>query len=74
MTRSDLRLTLAEASSVMRPYLTEEQFRQLIKTLGIKPTGTRRLGNRGRPHDTYDYATLLRLHAALVPFISNNLS
>jgi len=65
-----MQLTLAEASAIMRPYVAEEQLRQLIKTLGIKPAGTRRLGKRGRPHDTYDYTTLLQLHAAISQFLT----
>jgi len=67
-----VQLTLAEATTILRPYIGEPELHAIIKALGIKPAGGRKLGRKGRPVRTYDYTTLLQLHAALVPFISNN--
>jgi len=65
-----VQLTLAEASNVLCPYIGEDHPHAIIKALHIEPAGTRRLGKRGRPHDTYDYPTLLRLHAAISQFLT----
>lgn len=63
-------LTLAEASQVLNPPLSERQLRQIIGALGWQPSGHRRNGRRGHPVFTYAAADLLALHAAVSPFIA----
>ena len=61
--------TLAEASEILNPPLTERQLRDLVRLASLKPAGTRKNGHRGRPRPTYDAADLLKLHAVLAPFL-----
>ena len=64
-------LTLAEAAAVLEPPVTEYQLRHIIHQLpGITPAGARRQGRPGRPELTYRAADLMRLHAALVPWLA----
>jgi hypothetical protein len=62
-------LTLAEASQVLDPPVTEQQLRQIVTALRWQPDGWRRTGRAGHPFPVYDVAELLELHAALVPFL-----
>ena len=64
-----LTFTVAEACTVLNPPLTENQLRELIHALGWKPDGWRRTGRSGHPFPTYRAEELLRLHAAVVPFL-----
>ena len=63
-------LTLAEAAAVLEPAITEAQLRQIVTALGWKPAGWRRRTGRGHPWPEYDAARIIRLHAALLPFLS----
>ena len=65
-------LTLSEAAAVLNPPVTEQQLRQIVSALGWKPAGNRHTGKRGRPWPVYNADELLRLHAALVPFLAND--
>jgi hypothetical protein len=65
-------LTLAEAAQVLDPPMTEQQLRLMVRVLGWQPCGERANGHpgrSGRQKATYDAAEILRLHAALVPFL-----
>lgn len=61
--------TLAEAAMVLDPPVTEQQLRAIVTALGWKPDGWRRRAARGHPFPEYDAAEILKLHAALVPFL-----
>jgi len=63
-------LTLAEAAQVLEPPMSEAQLRRIISALGWKPAGWRRTGRSGHPFPEYDAAALMRLHAALLPFLA----
>ncbi len=62
-------LTLAEAAQVLDPPVTEAQLRAIVRALGWQPDDWRRTGKPGRPVPAYDSADLMRLHAALTPFM-----
>jgi hypothetical protein len=62
-------LTLSEAASVLEPAITEHQLRAIITALRWQPDGHRHTGRPGHPHPVYDAARIMRLHAALLPFI-----
>jgi hypothetical protein len=62
-------LTLAEASSVLTPAMTEQQLRAIVTALGWQPDSHRHTGRAGRPIAAYDATRLLQLHAALAPFL-----
>jgi hypothetical protein len=62
-------LTLSEAAAVLDPPVSEQQLRQIVTALGWKPHGWRRRVTRGHPFPTYDATEILRLHAAMVPFL-----
>jgi hypothetical protein len=62
-------LTLAEAAMVLDPPVTEQQLRQIVTALGWKPSGWRRRPTRGHPFPEYSAEQILKLHAALVPFL-----
>lgn len=62
-------LTLAEAAMVLDPPMTERQLRTIVTALGWEPDGWRRRATRGHPFPTYDAEKILRLHAAMVPFL-----
>jgi hypothetical protein len=62
-------LTLSEAAQVLDPPMTERQLRQIVTALGWKPHGWRRTGRIGHPFPTYRAEEILRLHAALLPFL-----
>jgi hypothetical protein len=68
---SSLALTIEEAAAWLDPPVRAAQLRAIIGALEIPRTGTRRRvnGGPGRPYDVYDAGLLLRLHAAIVPFL-----
>jgi hypothetical protein len=61
-------LTLAEASQVLDPPMSEHQLRAIVTALRWEPAGYRHTGRAGRPAPAYDATRLLELHAALAPF------
>ena len=63
-------LTIAEAVTVLSPPVGEQQLRQIIRALGWKPSGHRHTGRDGRPAATFEASQIMRLHAALVPFLA----
>jgi hypothetical protein len=63
--------TLAEACEILDPPMTEQQLRLIITALALTPAGNRYTGKAGRPHPTYDAATILRIHAALLPWLEH---
>jgi hypothetical protein len=65
----DADLTLTEAATILSPPITERQLRAIITALRIQPAGRRLNGQRGKPHVTYPAATIMRLHAALMPWL-----
>jgi hypothetical protein len=64
-------LTLSEAASVLEPAITEHQLRAIIHALHWQPVTRRRNGRAGRPHDAFDAAEIMRLHAALAPWLGH---
>jgi hypothetical protein len=64
-------LTLSEAAAVLDPPMTERQLRAIVSALGWQPCGTRRDGRSGRPAAQYDAAEVMRLHAALAPWLAS---
>lgn len=66
----DANLTLAEAAEFLDPGLDEWRLRLLVKALGIRPTGRRRLGRLGPPQHVYDAAELIELHAAVAKWLA----
>lgn len=65
-------LTLAEAAAMLDPPITTRQLRAIVAALGWQPCGHRRTGQAGRPAARYDAAELMRLHAALAPWLAGN--
>jgi hypothetical protein len=62
-------LTVDEAVLVLDPPITCDQLAGLIAALSIRPVGKRQQPKRGRPRLTYDAAELMRLHAAVAPWL-----
>jgi len=62
-------LTVDEAVLVLDPPITCDQLAGLIAALGIRPVGKRQQPKRGRPRLTYNAAELMRLHAAVAPWL-----
>lgn len=62
-------LTLAEAAQVLDPPVTEKQLRDIISALRWEPAGWRHNGRPGHPTATFPAARLMKLHAALAPFL-----
>lgn len=69
----DVALTIAEATAILNPPVTERQLRAIIRALHIPPAGTRRNGHIGHPQHTYDAGEILRLHAALTPWLGERI-
>ena len=69
--RNGTDLTLREAAEVLEPSMTERQLRDIIRALGWPPAGHRASGRRGHPRATYPAADILRLHAALSPWLGS---
>jgi hypothetical protein len=61
--------TIDEAVTVLDPPMTHRQLADLIAALRIRPVGKRPQPRRGRPTLTYDAAELMRLHAAVAPWL-----
>lgn len=66
---SEVDFTIDDAASVLNPPMTRLQLAGLITALNIQPLGKRHRRTRGRPALTYDAAELIRLHAAVVPWL-----
>lgn len=64
-------LTLAEAAQVLDPPVSERQLRAIVAALRLQPCGQRRDGRPGRPAARYDATEILRLHAALAPWLAS---
>ncbi len=62
-------LTLAEAAMVLDPPVSEQQLRAIVTALGWQPHGVRHTGKAGRPAPAYDAGELLKLHAAITPWL-----
>lgn len=69
-----LAFTLAEAVTVLDPPMTEQQLRMIVRALGWQPAGKRYTGRSGHPGSTFDAAELMRLHAALIPFMARDVT
>lgn len=69
----DVALTLAEAASDsagLNPPMTEQQLTAIIRALGVAPAGRKKYtGRTGRPPDTYKWADITAIHAALLPWL-----
>lgn len=66
---ANLAFTLAEAATILDPPMTEAQLRAITGALGWQPDGSRYSGRPGRPAATFEAAKIMRLHAALLPFL-----
>lgn len=64
-------LTIAEAAPMLNPPITERALRDIVRALHIPPSGQRRNGQAGKPPYEYDWAELVKLHAALVPWLAS---
>jgi hypothetical protein len=63
-------LTLSEAACVLDPPVTEAQLRLIVRALGWAPADHRHNGRgSGRPAAAYNLADLMRLHAAIAPWL-----
>jgi hypothetical protein len=69
MATPEAALTVHEAVTVLDPPMTHDQLAGLIAALGIRPVGKRPQSGLGRPRLTYDAAELMRLHAAVLPWL-----
>lgn len=65
----DVALTLAEASEILRPAMSETQLAAIIRALRWQPDNWRQTGRKGHPRAVYDWGRICALHAALVPFL-----
>jgi hypothetical protein len=66
----DADLTLTEATTILSPPITERQLRMIVAALNLPRTGARLNGRPGKPCPTYAWADLERLHAALLPWLT----
>ena len=63
-------LTVHELADYLDPPLTVEQVKCLIKLMGLRPCGYRRVqGKRGRPADLYDSRAVMLAHADMIKHI-----
>jgi len=62
-------LTITEACAVLEPPMTVTQLRDIISALDWQPVGYRHTGRAGRPMPAYDAAEIMKLHAALTPWL-----
>lgn len=63
-------LTIAEAAALLDPPMSVHQLRHAIAAIRLQPSGVHRTGQSGRPSARYDAAELMRLHAALTPWLA----
>src|SRR5262245_33989129 len=66
--------TLPEAADWLDPPITLWDLRAIINALGIKPVpqkGQRHGQGPGRPRDRYEVAEIIRLHNALLPWLTD---
>jgi hypothetical protein len=66
----DTGLTLGEFAQVLDPPMSELQLRMIVTALGIEPSGARRTGAPGRPVSCYPASIVMRVHAAVAPFVA----
>jgi hypothetical protein len=69
MSAPGVALTIDEVVTLLDPPMTRTQLAGLITALGIRPAGKRLVPRKGRPALTYDAAELMRLHAAIAPWL-----
>lgn len=69
MASSEVALTIDEMITLLDPPITRRQLADVIAALRIQPVGKRWRSSRGRPALTYDAAELMRLHAAISPWL-----
>jgi hypothetical protein len=62
-------LTAREIADLLDPPVTTRQVMCIVQLLGLKPCGYRRSGQRGRPAALYEPAAVMKVHAALVPYL-----
>jgi hypothetical protein len=70
LTQDAAEFTLAEASELLDPFVSEEQLRLLVKALRLPSLGRRHTGRRGHPETTYSMALLAEVHAANAKFLA----
>ncbi len=70
----DAQLTLAEASEVLDPPIAEQQLREIVHALRWKPAGNRQTGRSGHPRATYPAGAIMKLHAALLPWLGDEVA
>ena len=64
-------LTIAEAAGWLDPPISRAALAAIVAALAIPAAGTRApVGRRGRPAKVYDAAELMRLHAAVAPWLT----
>jgi len=62
-------LTLADAAAILDPPIGERQLRQIVTALRWQPCGHQGSGRPGHPRPLYDLTEIVKLHAALVPWL-----
>lgn len=65
-------LTIRELADLLDPPVTADQVKHMVRAVGLRPCGHRRTGRKGRPTALYDATVILRVHAALVPFMNGS--
>jgi hypothetical protein len=63
-------LTIDEAAAWLDPPIGAAQLKAIVIALRIRPAASRHAGAPGRPANAYDAAELMRLHAAIAPWLS----
>ena len=61
--------TLDDAAALLDPPVTRAQLAAIVAALRIPPIGHRHLPCPGRPSATFDAKDLMRLHAAIAPWL-----
>jgi len=61
--------TVSEAASVLDPLIAPSALRALVDALCLAPAGQRHTGRPGHPERTFPIDELMRLHAAVAPFL-----
>jgi len=65
-------LTISEAAAIFEPPIPAAVLQGVVAALGWQPDEHRRTGRAGRPSNAYNATRLMQLHAALVPFTTDN--